>query len=108
VVDTLRSGLDRMRQKLGQLQARRDELVARSRSARAQNRMLDAVKSIDVLDPTSELSRFEDKVRREEARARGKEELAASCLDTQFESLDALAGSAEVDARLARLKAGSA
>ena len=53
--------------------------------------MMDAVKSIDVLDPTSELSRFEDKVRREEAQAMGKQELAASSLDAQFESLEASA-----------------
>ncbi|MEU2115604.1 PspA/IM30 family protein [Streptomyces sp. NPDC016459] len=104
VVSKLRTGLDQMKGKLGELQAKRDELVARATSARAQNRMMDAVKSIDVLDPTSELSRFEDKVRREEARAMGKEELAASSLDAQFEQLDALGDSAEIEARLAALK----
>ncbi|MFG2871478.1 PspA/IM30 family protein [Streptomyces sp. NPDC048338] len=104
VVDKLRSGLDRMKVKLGELRAKRDELVARSKSAEAQNRMMDAVKSIDVLDPTSELSRFEDKVRREEAKAMGKQELAASSLDAQFEQLDALGDSAEIEARLAALK----
>ncbi|MFF8608658.1 PspA/IM30 family protein [Streptomyces sp. NPDC015346] len=104
VVEKLRSGLDQMRAKLGELKAKRDELVARATSAQAQNRMMDAVKSIDVLDPTSELSRFEDKVRREEARAMGKQELAASSLDAQFEELDALGDSAEIEARLAALK----
>ncbi|TXS20897.1 PspA/IM30 family protein [Streptomyces sp. ms191] len=104
VVDKLRTGLDRMKVKLGELRAKRDELVARSKSAEAQNRMMDAVKSIDVLDPTSELSRFEDKVRREEAKAMGKQELAASSLDAQFEQLDALGDSAEIEARLAALK----
>ncbi|MFF5934602.1 PspA/IM30 family protein [Streptomyces sp. NPDC012508] len=104
VVEKLRSGLDQMKAKLGELQAKRDELVARATSAQAQNRMMDAVKNIDVLDPTSELSRFEDKVRREEARAMGKQELAASSLDAQFEQLDALGDSAEIEARLAALK----
>ncbi|MEV8590043.1 PspA/IM30 family protein [Streptomyces sp. NPDC051180] len=104
VVAKLRTGLDQMKAKLGELQAKRDELVARATSARAQNRMMDAVKSIDVLDPTSELNRFEDKVRREEARALGKQELAASSLDAQFEQLDALGDSAEIEARLAALK----
>ncbi|MFF8839693.1 PspA/IM30 family protein [Streptomyces sp. NPDC015130] len=104
VVDKLRSGLDQMKAKLGELRAKRDELVARAKSAQAQNRMMDAVKSIDVLDPTSELSRFEDKVRREEAKAMGKQELAASSLDAQFEQLDALGDSAEIEARLAALK----
>ncbi|MFE5968347.1 PspA/IM30 family protein [Streptomyces sp. NPDC056463] len=104
VVEKLRNGLDQMKAKLGELRAKRDELVARATSAQAQNRMMDAVKNIDVLDPTSELSRFEDKVRREEARAMGKQELAASSLDAQFEELDTLGDSAEIEARLAALK----
>ncbi|MFF7179424.1 PspA/IM30 family protein [Streptomyces sp. NPDC008121] len=104
VVEKLKRGLDQMGNKLGELKAKRDELVARSASAQAQNRMMDAVKDIDVLDPTSELSRFEDKVRREEAKAMGKQELAASSLDAQFEQLDALGDSAEIEARLAALK----
>ncbi|WP_327177765.1 PspA/IM30 family protein [Streptomyces sp. NBC_01335] len=107
VVDKLKSGLDRMKAKLGELKAKRDELVARAKSAQAQNRMMDAVKSIDVLDPTSELNRFEEKVRREEARAVGKQELAASSLDAQFEQLDTMGDSAEVEARLAALKSPS-
>ncbi|MEU5220294.1 PspA/IM30 family protein [Streptomyces sp. NPDC020807] len=104
VVTKLRSGLDQMKAKLVELQAKRDELVARAKSAQAQNTMMDAVKNIDVLDPTSELSRFEDKVRREEAKAMGKQELAASSLDAQFEQLDALGDSAEIEARLAAMK----
>lgn len=104
VVGKLKSGLDQMKAKLGELQAKRDELVARAKSAQAQNRMMDAVKSIDVLDPTSELNRFEDKVRREEARAQGRQELAASSLDAQFEQVDALGDQAEIEARLAALK----
>jgi len=108
VVDKLKAGLDQMKQKLSQLQSKRDELVARSRTAAARHRMADAVSGVDVLDPTSDLGRFEDKVRREEAKATGRQELAASSLDAQFESLDALSDSAEVDARLARLKSGAA
>jgi phage shock protein A len=108
VVDKLKAGLAQMKQKLSQLQSKRDELVARSRTAQAHTRMADAVRSVDVLDPTSDLGRFEDKVRREEAKAVGKQELAASSLDAQFESLDSLSDSAEVDARLARLKSGAA
>ncbi|HWU06449.1 MAG TPA: PspA/IM30 family protein [Streptomyces sp.] len=107
VVDKLKSGLDQMKDKLAQLKSKRDELVARAASARAQNRMMDAVKSIDVMDPTSELGRFEDKVRREEARAVGKQELAASSLDAQFEELDSLGDSAEIEARLAALKSSA-
>ena len=108
VVEQLKSGLDGMRAKLSELTAKRDELVARAKSAAAQSQVIDAVKSIDLLDPTSEISRFEDKIWREEAKVLGQQEIAASTLDAQFESLDDLDKQAEVDARLAALKAGSA
>ena len=108
VVEQLKSGLDGMRAKLSDLTSKRDELVARAKSAAAQSQVIDAVKPIDLLDPTSEISRFEDKIRREEAKVLGQQEIAASTLDAQFESLDDLDKQAEVDARLAALKAGSA
>jgi phage shock protein A len=105
-VEQLKTGLDGMHAKLSELISKRDELVARSKTVDAQSQVLDAVKSIDVMDPTSELGRFEDKVRREEAKVAGQQELAASSLDSQFENLDDLGKQAEVDARLAALKAG--
>lgn len=108
VVDKLKSGLVSMKSKLTELQAKRDELVSRAKTAQAQNTMMDAVKNIDVLDPTSDIARFEEKVRREEAMALGKQELAASSLDAQFESLDDLGKTSEIEARLAALKSGKA
>ena len=107
VAEKLKIGLAQMRDKLGQLTAKRNELVARAKTAEAQTQVHDAIKSIDVMDPTSEIGRFEDKIKREEARVRGQAELAASSLDAQFESLDDLSEQAEVEARLAALKAGS-
>lgn len=108
VVDQLKSGLDGMRAKLSELTAKRDELVARSKTVEAQSQVHDALKSIDLLDPTSELGRFEDKIRREEAKVLGQQELAASSLDAQFEGLEDLGKQTEVEARLAALKAGGA
>lgn len=106
VVSKLKDGLNGMKQKLEQLKAKSAELVARQKTAEAQSKVVDAVKSIDVLDPTSELGRFEEKVRRQEAIAAGKTELAASSLDAQFESLEDLGELTEVEARLAALKSG--
>jgi phage shock protein A len=106
VVDQLKDGLDKMREKLSELTSKRDELVARAKTAQAQSQVHDAIQSIDVLDPTSELGRFEEKVRREEAKVMGQQELSASSLDSQFESLEDLDKEAEVEARLAELKAG--
>lgn len=107
IVDQLKTGLTAMRGKLSQLSSKRDELIARSKTVDAQRQVQDAVKSIDLLDPTSEISRFEDKIRREEARVIGAQELAASSLDSQFEALEASDEQVELDARLAALKAGS-
>ena len=107
VVGQLKTGVQQMHDKLDQLIAKRDELVARAKTADAQSQVHDALKSINVLDPTSELGRFEDKVRREEAKVAGQQELDASSLDSQFESLDDLGTQAEVDTRLAALKSGT-
>lgn len=105
-VEKLKDGLEGMTVKLGELKDKRDQLVARAKMAEAQNRLQDAVAEINVVDPTSDLGRFEEKVRREEARAMGNAELAASTLDAQFESLEDDADTLEIEARLAALKAG--
>lgn len=106
-VERLKTGLDQMKGKLGELTRKRNELVARSRNAEAQIKMHDAIKSVGALDASSEVGRFEEKIRREEARVRGANELAASSLDAQFEALEDLGEQSEVEARLAMLKAGS-
>jgi phage shock protein A len=108
VVDQLKRGLDAMRGKLGELSSKRDQLIARAKTAQAQSQVMDAMKSIDLLDPTSEISRFEEKVRREEAGVIGQQELASSSLDAQFEQLETSDEQIELDARLAALKAGAA
>jgi phage shock protein A len=106
VVEKLKTGLSGMKEKLSDLRRRRDTLVARAKSAEAQAKVQGAVASINVLDPTSEVARFEDKVRREEARVAGQAELQASSLDAQFEELEDHSVDAEVAARLAALKGG--
>jgi len=105
-VDKLKSGLALMKDKLGQLKQRRDTLVARQKSAQAQQTVQTAISSINVLDPTSEIARFEERVRREEAMAMGQAEIAASSLDSQFAELETSGEQIEIEARLAALKGG--
>ena len=107
VVNKLKTGLDNMKSKLNELQTKREELIARAKTAEATAHVQDSLKSIDIMDPTSELGRFEDKIRREEAKVRGQAELAASSLDSQFEELESAGDNVEVEARLAMLKSGS-
>ena len=104
VVEQLKDGLTKMRAKLDELKSTRDELNARQKTAAAQSQVNDALKAFDVMDPTSEVSRLEEKVRREEARVQGQQELAASSLDAQFNDLEELGRQSELDARLAALK----
>ena len=87
-----------------ELKRKRDELVARQKSAAAQNRVQDAISSINVLDPTNEISRYEEQVRRQEALALGKAEVAAVSLEEQFAALEDHSADIEIEARLAALK----
>ncbi|WP_313813592.1 PspA/IM30 family protein [Glutamicibacter sp.] len=105
IVEKLKTGLNQMKEKRTELTSKRDELIARSKAAHAQNQVNEAVKAVNIMDPSSEIGRFEEKVRREEARVRGAAELASSSLDAQFESLEDLGEQTEVEARLAALKA---
>ncbi|MDD7384616.1 MAG: PspA/IM30 family protein [Actinomycetaceae bacterium] len=107
VVDKLKTGLAQMNDKLTDLKRKRDELVARQRTAQAQSKVQDAISSINIMDPTSEISRYEDQIKRQEAMAQGKAEIAAASLEQQFAALEDHSNDAEVEARLAALQAGN-
>lgn len=104
VVAKLKDGLNTMGKKRIELVGKRDELVARARNAKTQGQMMETLKALDMNDPTSEISRFEDKIRQDEAKVRGASELAASSLDSQFAALEDLGEETEVEARLAAMK----
>ncbi len=105
-VQQLKDSLTLMNTKLEDLKSRRSELIARSRSADAQAQVQESMASIDVLDPTSDLARFEDRVRHQEAMVQGREEARATTLDDQFAELEESSDDTEVEARLAALKGG--
>jgi phage shock protein A len=104
--DKLKDGLNKLREKRDDLVRRRDELVSRAKMADAQVQVQDAVRSVSVLDPTSELGRFEQRIRQQEALARGQQEVAAASLEAQFGELDDLSDDLEVEQRLKHLKRG--
>jgi len=106
VVDKLKNGLSGMKEKLSDLKAKRDELNARAKTAQAQAKVQEAVGSLNVMDPTSELGRYEEEIRKQEALVAGRAELNASSVEAQFADLEADADSLEVDARFAALKSG--
>lgn len=107
LVEKLKTGLNAMRAKREELVQKRDELVARAKLAQAQTQVQQAVRDVSITDPTSDIARFEERIRRQEAQARGMAEVAASSLDAQFASLDDQTDDLEVEARLAALKGGT-
>ncbi len=106
LADKLKDGLNKLRAKREDLVNKRDELVSRAKMAQAQSQVQASLQSASVMDPTSEISRFEERIRRQEAQVRGREEVAASSLDEQFASLESDEDELEVEARLAELKSG--
>ncbi len=108
LTEKLKQGLNKMRERRTELVQKRDELVARAKMAKASIKVQEAVKSISVMDPTSDLTRFEERIRRQEALARGMEEVSVSSIEEQFDQLDDDIDELAVDARLAALKAGGA
>ena len=103
-VDELKNGLTIMHTKLEDLKNRRSQLIARARAAEAQAQVQQSMSSIDVMDPSSELSRFEDRIRSQEAMVQGRAEAQSTTLEDQFAELDDDGDDAEVEARLAALK----
>ena len=108
LTDKLKDGLNKLRAKREDLVQKRNELVSRAKMAAAQRQVQEAVRNVSVMDPSSELNRFEERIRREEAVARGMEEVAASSLEEEFAALGAEDDEAEVEARLAQLRGGQA
>ena len=105
LTNKLKDGLNGMRAKREELVQKKDQLIARAKMAQAQTQVQTTLKNVSVMDPTSELSQYEDKIRHQEAMARGMAEVNASSIDDQFASLQGDEDKVEVDARLAALKA---
>ena len=107
LTESLKDGLNKLRLKREELVQKRDELVSRAKMASAQRQVQEAVRDVSVMDPTSELNRFEERVRREEAMAKGMSEVAASSLEEEFASLEDADTEAEVESRLSQLRSGA-
>lgn len=104
VVNGLKDGLQKMQLKLDTLRDKRQELVSRAKMVRAQQTVQQAVGAINAADPTSDLARFEDRIRNQEAQVKGMAELESESIDEQFAGLDRDSASIEADSRLAALK----
>lgn len=102
VVDKLKGDLQALQSKYEEIVRNRETLIARHRTARAQQKVQQTAAAMAGIDPTSELSRMEEKIALEEARARAGQELDESSLDRRFQELEA---DPDVEDELAALKA---
>lgn len=102
VVNKLKSDMMLLQSKYEGIVRQREVLIARHRTAKAQQRVQQTAAALSGIDPSSELARMEEKIRMEEARARASVELADTSYETQFAELEA---GDDVEAELAALKA---
>jgi len=101
-VETLKSALNKLEQKLSEAHAKSDMLLAQHRRARALGKASDARMAIGSGSHIRTFDRMKDKVIRDEAVSQAKSELAGDNLDDRFAQLER---DDEVDKALAELKA---
>lgn len=101
-VEKLKVALRNLEEKYEATKRQRDVLIARSRRARTQQQIRKVSASLNIADPTAELARMEDRIRRQEALAEAHEELEGDTFDKRFQELE---GGSEIEERLQALKA---
>lgn len=102
-IETMKSTLADMRQQLKEAIRKKDTLIARAVSANAQNDVNKAMRDLKGIDTTSGFGRLEARIKQEEAKVVGYNELGSASAETQLASLDALDANSEVERRLAEL-----
>jgi phage shock protein A len=100
-VQALKDGLRQLQGKIDEAEAKKELLIARSRSAKAQEQMHKTLGNIRGVGSLSDFDRLERKVEEQEARAQAYTDLSTDNLDSKFAALEA---ESEVDRKLRELK----
>lgn len=101
-VQMLKDGLRKLEGKMSEAQSKQELLIARHRSAQAQEKMHKTLGSVQGMGQLGEFDRLERKVEQQEARAQAYTELSTDNLDSKFAALES---ESEVDRQLRELKA---
>ena len=101
-VQALRDGLRQLESKIGEAEAKKELLIARNRSAKAQETMHKTLTGIRGVGSMGEFERLERRVEENEARASAYTELATDSLDDKFAALEQ---ESDLDRQLRELKA---
>lgn len=92
MVTKLRSQLEMLMRKRDDAVRNRDVMIARYRQAKAQQQMAKTLSNMNVLDPSTELSRMDRRIREQEAKAAAEMEMntgGAASIDDQLNQLEA-------------------
>ena len=100
-VEKAKADLHDLEEKYDGVVRNREALLARHRRAQAQQQVARVSASMSTFDPTSELSRMEERIRLEEARASAQGELSRDTTEDRFAKLTA---DSAVEDELQRLK----
>jgi phage shock protein A len=103
-VEKLKDQLKQLEQKYSSTMSQRDVLIARSRRAKAQQKVAETVSTFSPMDPTSDLDRMERKIRSTEAHAAALTEMGDESYDTQFRELEV---DDDIESQLQALKSGA-
>lgn len=103
IVGKMKVQLRQLEEKYEETKRNRDQLVARHRRAKTQQQISKVTATVSTMDPTADLARMEERIRREEALADAQVELAGGTLDQRFRALEE--GDPAIDERLTALKA---
>ena len=100
-VQALRDGMRQLDDKIGEAEAKKELLIARSRSAKAQETMHRTLSGIRGSGTMGEFDRLEQRVQEQEARAAAYTDLSADRLEDQFAALES---ESDLDRQLRELK----
>jgi phage shock protein A len=101
-VQALRDGLRQLQGKIEEAEAKKELLIARSRSAKAQETMHRTLSGIRGSGTMGEFDRLEQRVQEQEARASAYTDLSTDTLDDKFAALEQ---ESDIDRQLRELKA---
>jgi phage shock protein A len=101
-VQALKDGLRQLEGKIMEAETKKDLLIARSRSAKAQETVHKTLSGISGSGKLSEFERLEERVEHQEARAAAYTELGTDSVEQRFKTLEQESG---VEDELAALKA---
>jgi phage shock protein A len=86
-VDTLRSALDQLDEKLTEARGKSDVMLAQHRRARALEKANDAQLAIAAKGPVADFERLKSRVQRSEAVSQAKSELVADDVERRFDAI---------------------